>query len=60
MYQFWSGDLNKFVLLVWKGVYRYEYVDSWEKLDETRLPHKEAFYSNLNLEGISDEDYAHA
>ena len=35
-------------------------MDSWEKLDETRLPHKEAFYSNLNLEGISDEDYAHA
>ena len=30
------------------------------KIDRTTLPPKEAFYSNLNLENISDEDYAHA
>ena len=35
-------------------------MDSWEKFDETALPPKEAFYSNLNLEDISDEDCAHA
>ena len=35
-------------------------MDSWEKFDETTLPPKEAFYSNLNLEDISDEDYKHA
>ena len=35
-------------------------MDSWEKFDETTLPPKEDFYSELNLEGISDEDYAHA
>ena len=35
-------------------------MDSWEKFDETTLTPKEAFYSNLNLEDISDEDYAHA
>ena len=35
-------------------------MDNWEKFDETTLPPKEAFYSNLNLEDISDEDYAHA
>ena len=35
-------------------------MDSWEKFDETTLPPKEAFYSNLNLEDISAEDYAHA
>ena len=35
-------------------------MDSWEKFDETTLPPKEAFYSNLNLEDISDEGYAHA
>ena len=35
-------------------------MDSWEKFDETTLPPKEAFHSNLNLEDISDEDYAHA
>ena len=34
-------------------------MDSWEKCDETTLPPKEAFYSNLNLEDTSDEDYAH-
>ena len=31
----------------------------WEKIDETTLPPKEAFYSNLNLEDISNEDYTH-
>ena len=35
-------------------------MDSWEKFDETELPAKEGFYSNLDLEDISDGDYAHA
>ena len=35
-------------------------MDNWEKFDETTLPPKEDFYSNLNLKGISDKDYAHA
>ena len=35
-------------------------MDNWEKFDENILPSKEAFYSNLNLEDISDEDYVHA
>ena len=35
-------------------------MDNWGKFDETTLPPKEAFYSNLNLENISNEDYAHA
>ena len=47
-------------MLLRKGVYPYEDMDSREKFDETSLPPKEAFYSNLNLEDISDEDYAHA
>ena len=59
-YQFWNGDLNKFVMLLRKDVYPYEYMDNWEKFDETALPPKKDFYSNLNLEDISDEDYAHA
>ena len=47
-------------MLLKKGVYPYEEMDSWEKFDETSLSDKEAFYNKLNLEGISDEDYAHA
>ena len=60
IYQFRNGDLNKFILLLTKGVYPYEDMDNWEKIDETTLPPKEDFYSELNLEGISHEDYAHA
>ena len=60
VYQFCNGDLNKFVLLLRKGIYPYEYMDNWEKSDEIAFLHKEAFYSNLNLEDISDEDYTHA
>ena len=55
---YYSGD--KFNLLARKGVYPYEYMDSLEKLKETALPPKEAFYLRLNDGGISDEDYAHA
>ena len=59
-YKFCNGDLNKFALLSRKGVYPYEYMDSWEKFDETSLPDKKSFYSKLNEEGISDADYEHA
>ena len=42
-----------------KGVYPYEYMDSREKLNETSLPSKKDFYSNLNIEYIDDIDYRH-
>ena len=42
-----------------KGIYPYEYIDSWKKFNENTIPPKEAFYSELNLEGISDADYEH-
>ena len=35
-------------------------MDSWEIFNETSLPDKEAFYSNLNMEDITDVDYKHA
>ena len=59
-YQLCNKDLNKFELLLRKGVYPYEYMDSWERFNETSLPDKEPFYSELNNEHITDEDYAHA
>ena len=43
-----------------KGVYPYDYVSSNEKLSETQLPPKEEFYSKLNDEDITDDDYQHA
>ena len=59
-YQFCNGHHNKFVLLLRKGVYSYEYMDSWERFNETSLPPKKDFYSELILEDISDKDYLHA
>ena len=59
-YKFCNSNLNKFVLLLRKGVYPYEYMDSWERFNETLLPPKKYFYSELNLEDISDKDYLHA
>ena len=47
-------------MLLRKEVDPYEYMDSWEKFNGTVLPPKKDFYSNLNLEDISDEDYEHA
>ena len=51
---------DKLELLTRKGVYPYEYMDTLEKLKETQLSPREAFYSRLYGVGISDEDYAHA
>ena len=48
--------MNKFILLLRKGVYPYEYRDEWEKFNEISLPEKEEFYSNLN---ITDADHLH-
>ena len=59
-YQLSNNDINKFKLLLRKGVYHYEYKDSWKRFNETELPSKDKFYSTLNLEDISDDDYAHA
>ena len=39
-----------------KGVYRYEYMDSIERLSETKLPPKKAFYSKLISTNINRED----
>ena len=43
-YKFCNGDINKFILFLRKGVYPYEYMNSWNRFNETSLPDKEAFY----------------
>ena len=48
-----NNDINKFILLLRKGVYPHEYMDEWENL-------MKQFYSNLNMEDITDADYMHA
>ena len=58
-YSFCNNDLNKFILLLRKGIYPYEYMDSWEKFNKTSLPSKEDFYINLNMEDIDDIDCRH-
>ena len=53
-------DGKQLELLLRKGVYPYEYMDSIERLAEKKLPPKESFYSRLSGDGISDEDHEHA
>ena len=43
-----------------KVVYPYEYMNDWEKSNETSSQEKEDFYNHLNMRNITDEDYTHA
>ena len=47
-------------ILKQKGFYPYEYMDTEEKFNDTKLPPREAFYSKLSGRGISKADYKHA
>ena len=49
-YKFSNHGNNKFILLLRKGVYPYEYTDDWEIFSEKTLPEKENFCSHLNME----------
>ena len=60
IYEFCNEGINKFILLLRKGVYPYEYMDSWERFDEASLPNKDAFYSSPHMEDIMDVDHRHA
>ena len=53
-YEFRNKDINKFILLLRKDAYPYEYMNSWGISNEALLPDKEAFYSNVNMEDITD------
>ena len=47
-------------LLIRKGIYPYEYMDSWDRFEETNLPPNDSFYSALSMSGVSETDYEHA
>lgn len=55
--EFSDSDL---ALITRKGVFPYDYVSSFDKLNDTCLPSREAFYNRLTNTNISDEDYLHA
>ena len=57
MYEFCNEGINKFIMLLRKCVYRYEFMEIWERFDKTSLPDKKAFYSSLNMEDIADVDH---
>ena len=50
----------QYELLTRKGIYRYEYMSSWDKFKESQLPSIEAFYNKLNMSKISEDNYQHA
>ena len=52
-YNYCNGDIDKFMLLLRKGIYPYKYIDDWSRLDEEQLPDESDFYSCLNMEEIS-------
>ncbi|CAI6377121.1 unnamed protein product [Macrosiphum euphorbiae] len=54
---FVTGDMP---LVTRKGVYPYEYTDSWERIEDTRLPSKRSFYSTLTETGIKESEFDHA
>ena len=51
---------EKLELMTPKGVYLYDYMDSFERFIEKQLPSKEEFFSHLTQNAISDEQYCHA
>ena len=58
-YKFSIHNNNKFSILLWKGVYPYEYMNDWKKFNETSLLEKEVFFSDLSMEDITYAYYAH-
>ena len=53
-------DPVQFNLMKRKGVYPYDYMDSFSKFNDTELPKREDFYSLLTDNNISEDDYSHA
>ena len=49
IYEFCNKDINKFILLLRKGIYPSEYMDSWERFDEELLLDEDTFSSSLSI-----------
>ena len=59
-YQFCETGINKFLMLIRKGIYPYEYMDFWNKFNQAKLPPMSNFYSELTMENITNSDNRHA
>lgn len=53
-------DEYLFKLICRKGIYCYEYIDSWDRYKEKKLPDQSKFYSTLTCQTVTDDDYKHA
>ena len=58
-YKLCNKNTEKFILLLKKGIYPYEYMDSMDIFDETSIPNIEEFYSNLQVKHINEKEYKH-
>ena len=58
-YRLCNNNVDKFKLLLRKGVYPHEYVDSWQKFELPVPLDKKHYYSKLNDSNISDKDIEH-
>ena len=60
VYSICNNDLDKFLLLLKKEKYPYEYMNTWNRFNECKNPPFEKYYSKLNLTDITKEDYIHS
>ena len=58
-FKFRNKDINKFILLLIKGVYCHEYMDEWEKFMKNNCLKQKIFYSNPNMEDTVNSNYNH-
>ena len=59
-YKLCNTSSKKFILLLKKDAYPYEYIDSIDRFDKTNLPNIEKFYSKLQLKDINENAYKNA
>ena len=59
-FKFCNNNSKKFILLLKKDIYSYEYMDSMDRFDETELTSIEKLYSSLQMKHISENEYKHA